>query len=286
MLYEIAIADAYGAGFEFAAPELIARHNDLSHYIPHQLYGMLGNYTDDTQMSMALAELLIADADWTALNIADQFVKCFKRDPRQGYSKGFYAVLQQVENGQQLLTTLRALSSRNGAAMRAVPLGIIANKQQLLACAKQQAAITHNTPVGIASSCAVALAAHYGLYQLGELSQLPAFLQSEGFADWNYNWQQAVTVEAFDTVSAALSCLLRHDNLADLLQSCVALSGDTDSVAAIAVGIASCFTSYRKNLPEQLKHNLNEPKYGLAYLAELDKQLLAKVNRLVLNEVS
>ncbi|MDP5138677.1 ADP-ribosylglycohydrolase family protein [Rheinheimera baltica] len=280
MLYEIAIADVYGAGFEFAATEVIAQHNDLSCYVPHQLYGMLGNYTDDTQMSLALAELLVADAEWTALNIADKFVKCFKRDPRQGYSKGFYAVLQQVENGQQLLTTLRAHSTRNGAAMRAVPLGIIASKHQLLTYAKQQAAITHNTPTGIASSCTVALAAHFGLYQLGEISQLPAFLQSEGFADWNYNWQQAVTVEAFDTVSAALSCLLRHDNLADLLQSCVALSGDTDSVAAIAVGIASCFTSYRKNLPEHLKQTLNEPQYGLAYLAELDKQLLAKVSSL------
>ncbi|MEO3864242.1 ADP-ribosylglycohydrolase family protein [Rheinheimera fenheensis] len=280
MLLEIAIADAYGAGFEFAAPELITRQNNLSGYVPHQLYGMLGNYTDDTQMSLALAELLVTDAEWTALNIADKFVECFKRDPRQGYSKGFYALLQQVEDGQQLLAELRALSTRNGAAMRAVPLGIIANKSQLLAYAKQQAAITHNTPVGIASSCAVALAAHYGLYQLGELSQLPAFLQSESFADWDYNWQQAVSVEAFDTVSAALSCLLRHDNLADLLQSCVSLSGDTDSVAAIAVGIASCFTSYSKNLPEHLKHNLNESKYGLAYLAKLDKQLLAKVNSL------
>ena len=49
MLYEIAIADAYGAGFEFAAPEVIAQHNDLSCYVPHQLYGMLGNYTDEKQ---------------------------------------------------------------------------------------------------------------------------------------------------------------------------------------------------------------------------------------------
>ena len=71
------------------------------------------------------------------------------------------------------------------------------------------------------------------------------------------------------------------DNQADLLQSCVALSGDTDSVAAIAVGIASCFTSYSKNLPEHLKQTLNEPQYGMAYLAELDKQLLAKVSSLV-----
>ena len=281
MLQEIAIADAYGAGFEFAAPEIIATHNNLHDYVPHQLYGMLGNYTDDTQMSLALSELLISNSDWTAVNIANQFVRCFKRDPRQGYSKGFYSLLTQVEDGQQLLDSIRAISTRNGAAMRSVPLGVLADKQQLLAYAKQQAIITHNTAIGIASSRAVALSAHFGLYQLGDVSQLPAFLQSEEVGDWNYDWQHTVTVEAFDTVSAALSCLLRHDNLADLLQSCVALSGDTDSVAAIAVGIASCFTSYSKNLPEHLKQTLNEPQYGMAYLAELDKQLLAKVSSLV-----
>ena len=280
MLQEIAIADAYGAGFEFAAPEVIATHNNLHDYVPHQLYGMLGNYTDDTQMSLALSELLISNSDWTALNIANQFVRCFKRDPRQGYSKGFYSLLTQVEDGQQLLDSIRAISTRNGAAMRSVPLGVLADKRQLLAYAKQQAIITHNTAIGIASSRAVALSAHFGLYQLGDVSQLPAFLQSEEVGDWNYDWQHTVTVEAFDTVSAALSCLLRHDNQADLLQSCVALSGDTDSVAAIAVGIASCFTSYSKNLPEHLKQTLNEPQYGMAYLAELDKQLLAKVSSL------
>lgn len=281
MLQEIAIADAYGAGFEFAAPEVIATHNNLHDYVPHQLYGMLGNYTDDTQMSLALSELLISNSDWTALNIANQFVRCFKRDPRQGYSKGFYSLLTQVEDGQQLLDSIRAISTRNGAAMRSVPLGVLADKHQLLAYAKQQAIITHNTAVGIASSRAVALSAHFGLYQLGDVSQLPAFLQREEVGDWNYDWQHTVTVEAFDTVSAALSCLLRHDNQADLLQSCVALSGDTDSVAAIAVGIASCFTNYSKNLPEHLKQTLNEPQYGMAYLAELDKQLLAKVSSLV-----
>ena len=179
MLQEIAIADAYGAGFEFAAPEVIATHNNLNDYVPHQLYGMLGNYTDDTQMSLALSELLISNSDWTALNIANQFVRCFKRDPRQGYSKGFYSLLTQVEDGKQLLDSIRAISTRNGAAMRSVPLGALADKQQLLAYAKQQAIITHNTAIGIASSRAVALSAHFGLYQLGDVSQLPAFLQNQ-----------------------------------------------------------------------------------------------------------
>ena len=37
MLLHIAIGDAYGAGFEFAPRDKIARHNDGRGYVPHEL---------------------------------------------------------------------------------------------------------------------------------------------------------------------------------------------------------------------------------------------------------
>ena len=53
MLTEIAIADAYGAGFEFCAVEKIRLHNNLESYCKHELYDISAKYTDDTQMSIA-----------------------------------------------------------------------------------------------------------------------------------------------------------------------------------------------------------------------------------------
>ncbi|BAY79371.1 ADP-ribosylation/crystallin J1 (plasmid) [Nostoc linckia NIES-25] len=41
-----------------------------------------GNYTDDTQMSIAIAEVIVAQAPWTAEVLAQSFVTAFKRDPR------------------------------------------------------------------------------------------------------------------------------------------------------------------------------------------------------------
>ncbi|MBB1364714.1 ADP-ribosylglycohydrolase family protein [Shewanella sp. SR44-4] len=59
MLKEIAIADAYGAGFEFSSAKKVKMYNDLSTYCTHDLYGFSAKYTDDTQMTIAIAELLL-----------------------------------------------------------------------------------------------------------------------------------------------------------------------------------------------------------------------------------
>ncbi|MDZ8086327.1 MAG: ADP-ribosylglycohydrolase family protein [Nostoc sp. DedQUE12b] len=92
MLLELAIADAYGAGFEYA-DETIA-NNDLSRYVEHPRFRLNpGSYTDDTQMSIAIAEVIVAQAPWTPEVLADSFVRAFKHDQREGYARNFYHFL-------------------------------------------------------------------------------------------------------------------------------------------------------------------------------------------------
>ena len=272
MLKEIAIADAYAAGFEFSNKMKIQNHNNLSRYVPHDLYGFEAKYTDDTQMSIAIAELLLANQAWTSENIASSFVTCFKRDQRRGYSKGFYNLLSQINTGAELLEKIKPDSTRNGAAMRSVPLGYL-NKKNVVHYATEQAKVTHNTPMGISSSCAVALVAHLGLVLNGSISDISNFLEAEGFSGWDFNWHTEASVEAFDTISAALTCLQSTRSTKELLSNCVELGGDTDSVAAIAVGLATCFTEYNKDLPSLLLELLDEPVYGLEFLSALDSNL-------------
>jgi len=107
LLLEIAIGDAYGAGFEFSSREKITTYNDLSQYHEHELGFKAGNYTDDTQMSLAIAELLIAKTKWTRENIADKFVECFKRDERLGYSKSLYLFLQSINTGTEFINKMK-----------------------------------------------------------------------------------------------------------------------------------------------------------------------------------
>lgn len=270
MIKEIAVADAYGAGFEFASAEKIALKNNLSGYLSHELYRFTAKYTDDTQMTIAIAEMLLSESYWSDEEIAASFVRCFKRDPREGYSKGLYSILNKVDSGKGLLNAITPTSDRNGAAMRSVPIGFLNNKSDVIQFAEKQAAITHKTEVAIKSSCAVALAAHFALHLEGKLSELMSFLKSESLANWNFNWSGRVSVSAYDTVSAAFSCLINNDNLKDLLKRSVSLGGDTDSVASIAVGLASCFEEYNKNLPKKLIDSLDEILYGVDFLEKLD----------------
>lgn len=273
MLIEIAIADAYGAGFEFSTPEKIKQQNNLQQYQLHELHQTIGKYTDDTQMSIAVAEVMLSHAAPGKLNFANAFVDCFKRDIRTGYAEGFYNLLLSVDSGQALLDTIRPNSERNGAAMRAVPLGLYADKQRVIDLASIQASITHNTEIAIASSITVALAAHFGLHQHGKIDELSHFLQQEGYDCWNLQWNKPASVLAFDTISAALTCLLRNNKLSDLLIDCINMGGDTDSVAAISIGIASCYAEYINDLPETLRHGLDEATYGIDFLSRLEQSL-------------
>ncbi len=133
MLIELAIGDAYGAGFEYAPELVIRQHNRATHYIRHQKHQIPpGHYTDDTQMSLAIAEAIVSGERWTPENLAARFVEVFRRDPREGYAHRFYAFLNEVEDGTEFLAKIRPDSDKSGAAMRAAPLGVLPTIDQVV----------------------------------------------------------------------------------------------------------------------------------------------------------
>ncbi len=276
MLVEIAIGDAYGAGFEFCERAKITQYNDLTAYQQHYLGMPAGSYTDDTQMSIAIAELMLHHLDWSPTHIADGFVRAFKRDERLGYAKGLHQLLTEVEDGAALLATLRPDSSRNGAAMRSVPLGLVKDQQAMEQQCRMQAQLTHNTPGGVVSALAVAYAGHYLAYQLGPVDQLTTFVSEKTEHAWRNDWDAEVECDGIQTVHAVMTVMSLHRSYANILRHSVALGGDVDSVAAIALGLASLSTAYQRDLPEHLYTGLEQGNYGMAYLRELDARLSAQ----------
>jgi ADP-ribosyl-[dinitrogen reductase] hydrolase len=275
MLLELAIGDAYGAGFEFADPEFVYLHNNLTHYLQHPYYQTQpGSYTDDTQMSLAIAETIIKQQPWTPDILADNFVKVFKRDPREGYSQKFYQLLLTVKDGKDLLEIINFASDKSGAAMRTTPIGILATIPQVIEATTIQAAITHNTPDGINAAIATALMTHYFIYKLGEKKQLSEFLETHVSGNWSIPWQGKVESKGLMCVKAAITAVIKNHSLADLLKDCIAFTGDVDTVAAIALAAASCSIEYSQDLPSFLSENLENGQYGRDYLIELDRQLM------------
>jgi ADP-ribosyl-[dinitrogen reductase] hydrolase len=276
MLLELAIGDAYGAGFEYVNAHLLRQFNDLSRYVQHPRHGTKpGQYTDDTQMSLAIAEAIVSSEDWTRENLARRFVEVFKRDPREGYAGGFHSFLRKVKDGAQFLAEIGGDSDKSGAAMRACPIGIFPAIPEVKRKAEIQAAITHNSPDGIRAAQAAALMTHYFLYRLGEREDLGAFLEKHVDGQWTVAWHGKVGSKGWMSVQAAVTAIHQHPTLSGILKACIDFGGDVDTVATIALGAASCTFEIRQDLPQHLIDTLENGTYGRDYLIALDQKLLA-----------
>ena len=277
MLLELAVGDAYGAGFEYAASEFVRQHNDLSQYHPHGKYSRIfRRYTDDTQMSLAVVELMLAEAEWTPLTIATYFWNTFRRDPREGYSSRVYSALAETNSPAEFLNRITSDSSGNGAVMRATPLGLYPTVDGIKQKAEIQARVTHNSTLAVAGATAAALLTHYFVYSLGPKAEVGDFLEMHVPGNWTTDWAGSVTERADVCVQAVLTALRRSASLSELLRECVAFTGDVDTVAAVALSAGSWCQELTPDLPAHLIAQLENGDFGADYLVRLDKALTAK----------
>ena len=298
MLLRIAQADAYAQAVEYVAPEkhvqLIAESLKFERFLQHPTHHALkpGMYTDDTQMSIAVIEVLLADAKnpFNGLPTPDDFLQrffeVFKRDERDGYSRGFQKLLETSPSAEVLKARLVPDSRQNGAAMRAVPLGVIRSIKELLTTAEDQAKATHNTPEGISSAQAVAMMSHFALHTDLHFSELPEWGVANGvplFERFYDDWEGRVVAKKDDpscpgtgviTAHAVCTLLRNEGSLMSILRKTIEWGGDTDSVASIAWGIAS--SRYQNEIiPDFLEQQLESGgQYGPTFLKSLGRHLM------------
>ena len=282
MMLHMAIGDAYGAGREYADPKVVADNNDGKTYVQHQKWKDLtpGRYTDDTQMAIALAEYLLQDGEYNTSDLACKFVEVFKRDQRAGYAGGFYKLLQEVQNGYELVDRISPMSDKSGGAMRAAPCGLLPTLKDVCNVAAWQASVTHATVDGMNAAVGAALMVflnrHSGVafdqWQTG-FPLLMGMVCPFKF-DWDTPWEGPVGAKGLDSVHAAFTSIVgSNGTLSDILKRAIAWTGDVDTVAAIAMAAASVNPAIVDDLPEELYRNLEGGKYGWRYLKALDAKL-------------
>lgn len=280
MLPEIGIGDAYGMGFEFALETaLTSRKNDGETYYHHPFHDIKpGHYTDDTQMSIAVAETLIAHGvNSTKIDFANAFVSTFKLDSRLGYSSRCYNALKWANSGLGLISMIDRNSIGSGAAMRAVPLGYIPDLLRLRTIAVEQASITHNTVSGMNAALAVAFMSHYAIYGLGSKTDLRKWLcklLGSGFNFFDAPHEGQVPSDGIPSVNAALTVLEQSDTLTEILIRSVNFGGDVDTVAAIAMGIGcNLLPKSANDLSHKLYTGFEDGWCGMQYLQTIDTKL-------------
>lgn len=287
MLVEVAIADAFGCGFEFRPQEEVKAFNNLLlGYRPdHPETGVKsGHYSDDTHMTIALVELALEGRPWTMLSVANAFVKNYKRDPRPwGYSKRMRDALEGSRHGTEFLQHVDRCSGASGAAMRAMPCALGAySRAGMQWRADVQAEVTHATVEGRTSAIAAATLGYefrHGPFNFNIFAN--AFNMFD--FDWKKDWVGRVPCSGLAVVHAAVTAINTgwfrggfegSYSMAKTLKNCVAFGGDTDTVAAVAIGALSLGGSeVTRDLPPILYEKLENGPFGLHYLEDLDRQI-------------
>lgn len=286
MLFEAGIGDAYGACFEYAAPTL-DRPNDLAQYYGHPVHFIgFGKYTDDTEMSVAVAEAMLECYPTTLTNevLAKWFVDVFHREQRPGYAGRFYKFLSNTYSSEDFLANIRPESDKSGAAMRGWVCGLYKEMYDAMAMAELQAVITHDTFGGRTSAMAAALLTHYFAYNVGPKTDVAKFIKSEVRGPWTDPRTTPVGSKGVDAVHAAIQAVVMHDKMSAILKQCVDFTGDVDTVATIALGAASLSNEIEQDIPQILIDKF-EPSFidmpalwGATYLKDLDDRLFTAFN--------
>lgn len=198
------------------------------------LFGPLSFYTDDTVLTIAVADALMNNKDY-----ADNLKKYARRHLLRGYGPRFYKWI--------LTPNSKAYYSYgNGAAMRVSPVAYAFDSTELvLQEAKKTALCTHNHPEGIKGAQAVAVAVF--MARSGATKpEIKSFIETR----FNYDLSRSLNdirpnyklyLSAQRSVPEAIISFLEATDFEDSLRNAISLGGDSDTLASIAGAIAEAF---------------------------------------------
>ncbi len=213
-------------------------------------------FTDDTVMTCAVAlALLECHGDYTELEkkTVEVMQSIGRKYPNCGYGGMFWRWMFSDHPKPYN-------SFGNGAAMRVSPVGFIAeNIGQAKELAYKVTAITHNHPEGLKGAEATAIAivmARQGSTkeEIREVMERD-YYTSEHTVD---EYRDIIRGHGDETCQVsmpeALQCFYEGESYEDVIRNCISIGGDSDTLAAIAGGIAEAYYG----VPEELKGRLPE----------------------------
>jgi ADP-ribosylglycohydrolase len=198
------------------------------------LFHPLARFTDDTVLTVAVAESILRGGDLVSL------LKQYHRNyPDAGYGGHFrrWAASTSREPYQ---------SWANGAAMRVSPVGFAYDSlEEVLAQAERTAAVTHDHPSAIAGAKATAAAVF--LARVGQdKTQIREYLEhtfryqlDRTIDDLRPHFTFEVSTRA--TCPPAFRAFYESTDYEHALRLAIYLGGDTDTIGCIAGGIAQAY---------------------------------------------
>lgn len=290
VLLGTAVADALGVPFE----KKLCNYEGLVEwdgktYLGSEHHKLLpGQYSDDTQMSLMVAESLIDNHGFNPDDLAARYMDWLVSGRARGYGKTTLLAVQNLQNGKHWSESGIAGSTGNGTAMRAAPFGVYFRNDlySLVNICKIDSAITHACEEAEAGSIAIALAAAYAvnnnldnllekIWEKLPTSKVKSTIYSLGsLIESEYiTPQQALRVlgtkaDVRETVPAALYCFMKFNTYHEAVVAAIKAGGDTDTTAAI---VGALFGA--KSGMKGIDNNIVKGVEDYNRLMELDSQL-------------
>jgi len=292
------LGDAFGAGFEGMSPDMAISHLSILSE------KFLRTYTDDTDMTLALAESIMESRKVDPEDIAKRFsLQC---DLTRGYGIGTIQAVLALRAGAAWHQVSRIVFEKgsfgNGAAMRVSPVGLFFhhNLEALRKAAMDQSNVTHTHPLGQWGSVMQASSVGLALVQdprkplkkeeiLIELREIlwpgPAEYQ-KALNEMENIFAQGKKIETKEVVrrlgngieahrsvpSASYVALTCSPDFQEAIRAAISLGGDTDTIAGMVGAIVGAHVGER-GLPEEWIVQLEEGPRGRSFARGVGERL-------------
>lgn len=261
-IFGVLVGDALGTTFEFRDRE-IAIENPITEIVGGGVYNLKkGYFTDDGSMTLCSLKSLIDCGKFDYCDHLNKFVSWWKNGYFSPTGKCFdigmqtkRALAEYVEN-KNIYSMFDNNSAGNGSLMRISPVGLYyTNESDAIFIAQESSKLTHNNNACI-DSC------RYYTYIIHCLVNdkpidFDYFDKSYGFIDNNVK-NAILEVENLNyftlsnsgyvvtSLASALYCFYNSNSFEECVLMAAHLAGDSDTIAAIAGGLAGAKYGYDK----------------------------------------
>ncbi len=220
----VIVGDVIGSAFEHQTTKTTDFH----------LFTASSRFTDDTVLTVATASAILNGTSY-----GRAYREYGRRHPMAGYGARFFDWMQSDD-------PLPYDSWGNGSGMRVAPVGFaFSSAQTVLREATRSAEVTHNHPEGVKGAQAIAFAVLKARTGATKQHIRTSIARRFGY-DLNRTLDSIRPDYFFDvscqgSVPEAILAFLESDNFEHAIRLAISLGGDSDTLAAMAGGIAQAF---------------------------------------------
>lgn len=261
-LFGVACGDALGGTLEFTPKEegekIYGYHKEI---IGGGVMGLKsGEVTDDTVMTIAVAEGILEKPENPIEAIGKRFVEWYNTKPRDIGMTCEDAIGRFLKNGnwgeasKNVHETTNGMTAGNGTLMRCIPVALYySDYEKMVEVTRAQSKMTHYDDK--ASEACVLYNTMIYKYLNGE-EKIKVIEESlKGHPEYEkvlYMKKEELHSSGYvvDTFQCALWSFINHSNPEKIICEAVNLYGDPDTIGAIAGGLAGVYYGYN-NIPKR-----------------------------------